>query len=123
MRDFFAQHEQFMIVKKLEGHAEKTLQDHVTFMRYVQEWMKSEVKDYENRFVEKGLFLEYVAYMFGKDYKPCTINVRLRTLKCYLWWLCSEKLIPDDITSKIKLVKSAEGYKGTFDTSGDKTHV
>lgn len=109
--DFLRLHEQFMTVKKLEGLAVKTIEDHLKFMRYFSDWMKDDVKDYENRFVEKVIFLEYIAYMYSKGFKPCTMNLRLRTLKCYLRWLYSEKLINDDISAKIKLVKVPKDTK------------
>lgn len=108
---FLRLHEQFMTVKKLEGLADKKLSDHLTFMRYLTEWLQSEVRDYENHVVEKGVFLEYVAYMYSKNYKPCTMNLRLRTLKCYLRWLYTEKIIIEDISTKIKLVKVPKDIK------------
>ncbi|MFZ5988060.1 MAG: hypothetical protein ACOYWZ_13180 [Bacillota bacterium] len=67
--DFLRLHEQFMTVKKLEGLAVKTIEDHLKFMRYFSDWMKDDVKDYENRFVEKGIFLEYIAYMYSKGFE------------------------------------------------------
>lgn len=79
--EFLTLHEQFMTVKRMEGLATKTLSDHVTFMRYLKNWLQSEVKDYENQVIEKGVFLQYLAYLFQKEYKPCTINLRLRTVK------------------------------------------
>lgn len=109
--EFFRLHEQFMTVKKLEGLANKTLSDHITFMRYFKEWLYGEVKDCENRVVEKGVFLEYIAYLFQREYKPCTINLRLRTLKCYLRWLYTERIISEDISPKIKLVKVPKDTK------------
>ncbi|OAA86419.1 tyrosine-type recombinase/integrase [Clostridium ljungdahlii] len=109
--EFLRLHEQFMTVKKLEGLAVKTLSDHITFMRYLKDWLHNEVKDYENRVGEKGVFLEYVAYMYSKNYKPCTMNLRLRTLKCYLRWLYTEKILPEDISAKIKLVKVPKDTK------------
>lgn len=111
IKDFLEKHGEFMMVKKLEGLAPKTLQDHVTFMRYFAEWGKDNVKVFENRFVEKGIFFEYIAYMYSKEFKPCTMNLRLRTLKCYLRWLQSEKVLQEDITSKIKLVKVPKDTK------------
>lgn len=114
--EFLKLHEQFMTVKKLEGLADKTLSDHITFMRYLKDWLQSEVKDYENRIVEKGVFLEYVAYMYSKNYKPCTMNLRLRTLKCYLRWLYTERIILEDISAKIKLVKVPKDTKEPLTT-------
>lgn len=107
----FRLHEQFMTVKKLEGLAAKTIEDHFKFMRYFSDWMADDVKDYENRFVEKGIILEYIAYMYSKGFKPCTMNLRLRTLKCYLRWLYTEKVINEDISAKIKLVKAPKDTK------------
>lgn len=49
--------------------------------------------------------------MFQKEYKPCTINLRLRTVKCYLRWLYNEKFILEDISAKIKLVKVPKDTK------------
>jgi len=66
--DFFRLHEQSMTVKKLEGLAEKTITDHFTFMRYFKNWLVDEVMDYQDRIVEKGIFLEYIAYLFQKEY-------------------------------------------------------
>ncbi|UZQ49306.1 tyrosine-type recombinase/integrase [Clostridium kluyveri] len=114
--EFLRLHEQFMTIKKLEGLADKTLSEHLTFMRYLKDWLQSEVKDYENRIFEKGVFLEYVAYMYNKNYKPCTMNLRLRTLKCYLRWLYTEKIIPEDISTKIKLVKVPKDTKEPLTT-------
>lgn len=111
LSDFLSLHEQFMTIKKLEGLADKTLSDHTTFMRYLKNWLHSEVTDYENRIVEKGVFIQYIAYLFQKEYKPCTINLRLRTLKCYLRWLYNENIITKDISGKIKLVKVPKDTK------------
>jgi len=59
----------------------------------------------------KRIFLEYIAYIYSKGFKPCTVNLRLRTLKCYLWWLYTEKIIAEDISSKVKLVKIPKDAK------------
>ncbi|MBC2579706.1 tyrosine-type recombinase/integrase [Clostridium sp. DJ247] len=109
--DFLKLHEQFMTVKKLEGLAGKTISDHLNLMGYFKNWLQSEVTDYENHVVGKGIFLQYIAYLFQKEYKPCTINIRLRTIKCYLRWLYNEKIIPDDVSSKVKLVKVPKDTK------------
>ncbi|KZL89941.1 tyrosine-type recombinase/integrase [Clostridium magnum] len=109
--EFLKLHDQFMTVKKLEGLSNKTISDHLLFMEYYKRWLIDDVKDYENRSVEKGIFLQYTAYLFQKEYKPCTINIRLRTIKCYLRWLYTEKITTDDISSKIKLVKVPKDTK------------
>jgi integrase/recombinase XerD len=48
--------------------------------------------------------MAYTGYMIS-HFKPCTVNLRLRTLKCYLSWLHSEGMIKEDISAKLKLVK------------------
>lgn len=43
-----------------------------------------------------------------KGLKPCTINIRLRTLKCYLKWLFDEGHIEFNYSMKLKLMKTPE---------------
>lgn len=43
-----------------------------------------------------------------KCLNPCTINIRLRTLKCYIKWLFDEGYIDFNYSMKLKLVKTPE---------------
>lgn len=51
------------------------------------------------------------------------MNLRLRTLKCYLRWLFSEKMIQDDVSGKIKLVKVPKDTKEPLTITEVKTDV
>lgn len=103
--EFIRLYNEFVTVKNLEGLGERTIKDYLLHIKYLTSWLDETETDKLNRYVEKGIFLQYIGYMLEKEYKPCTINIRLRTLKCYLRWLCNEKYIAEDIASKLKLVK------------------
>jgi integrase/recombinase XerD len=40
-----------------------------------------------------------------QSYKPCTVNIRLRTLKNFITWLHRGKYIAEDLSVKLKLQK------------------
>lgn len=104
VKNFVDKQNDFMTVKRIEGIADRTMEDYVKFFKYINDWIKVEITDIENRGIEKSVFLGYIGYMVQK-YKPCTVNLRLRVIKCYLRWLYSEKFIQEDIAEKLKLVK------------------
>lgn len=105
MADFLQKHTEFITAKKLEGVADRTVKDYTANLRYFKEWLEINGTVIANCACEKSIFMEYTGHMFQKGLKPCTINIRLRTLKCYLNWLRAEEYIKEDIASKIKLVK------------------
>jgi integrase/recombinase XerD len=107
VKDFFSKQKEFLLTKKLEGLAERTLKDYINHFQYLNNWILQEYceeTDTSSRCTEKGLFMAYVGYMISQ-FKPATVNIRLRTLKCFLNWLHSEEIIKEDIASKLKLVK------------------
>ncbi len=107
VKDFFNKQKEFLLTKKLEGLAERTLTDYEKHFQYLNTWILQEYceeTDTANRCAEKGLFMGYTGYMISQ-FKPATVNIRLRTLKCFLNWLYSEGNIKEDIASKLKLVK------------------
>lgn len=107
IKDFIGKQKDFLLIKKLEGLAERTLKDYVNHFQYLSRWILQEYceeTDIGNRYVDKSLFMAYTGYMITK-FKPATVNIRLRTLKCYSNWLCSEGLTVDNMSSKLKLVK------------------
>ncbi len=103
--EFVKLHDTFVNLKRLEGLAPRTLRDYVTHMNYLKKWLNLEQRLVGNRWLEKALFNEYSAHMILKQYAPCTINVRLRTLKTYLNWLQEEGYLNENLASKIKLVR------------------
>ncbi len=107
VKGFIDKQKEFLLTKKLEGLAERTLKDYINHFQYLNNWILQEYyeeTDIENRFVDKGLFMAYIGYMISQ-FKPATVNIRLRTMKCYLRWLYLEKVLLEDISAKLKLVK------------------
>jgi hypothetical protein len=111
IKEFLKKQKEFMLTKKLEGLAQRTLKDYGSHFQYLNKWILQEYCQVdtkptvtEKRYMEKGLFMAYTGYMIS-HFKPCTVNLRLRTLKCYLSWLHSEGMIKEDISAKLKLVK------------------
>lgn len=103
--EFVKLHDTFVNRKRLERLAPRTLRDYVTHMDYLKKWLFQEQRLVGNRWLEKALLYEYSAHMILKQYAPCTINIRLRTLKTYLNWLQEEGYITENLASKIKLVR------------------
>lgn len=107
VKSFIDKQKEFLLTKKLEGLAERTLRDYVNHFQYINDWILQEYceeTDSLNRFVDKGLFTAYIGYMISQ-FKPTTVNIRLRTMKCYLRYLFVEGIIKEDISAKLKLVK------------------
>lgn len=48
--------------------------------------------------------MAFIGYMISQ-FKLATVNIRLRTMKCYLRYLFVEGIIKEDIFAKLKLVK------------------
>ena len=106
VKDFLSKQKEFLLTKKLEGLAERTLKDYEKHFQYLNNWILQEYceeMDTTNHFVDKGLFMAYIGYMISQ-FKPATVNIRLRTMKCYLRYLFVEGIIKEDISAKLKLV-------------------
>lgn len=104
LNDFFKLHEDFLKDKTLEGLAPRTMKDHVNTMKYFTEY--ATVNFNRTSEIDKNLFKNYIFYMLQeKHYKPCTINVRLRTMKTFLGWLHTNKHTPENLSLNISLVK------------------
>lgn len=97
-------HEQSITVKKLQGLSNRTISDYLLNLQYFITWLKENETDYTNLYIDRRVFLSYTGYMIQK-FKPATVNIRLRTAKCFLNWLYSEDYIKENMASKLKLVK------------------
>lgn len=108
--DFVLLHKDFMVEKTLEGLSPRTLSDHETHLKNFVDYVALEYRSNLNRVaLDRDIFRNYVSYMMQeRKYKPATINVRLRPLKCYLKWLFNEGKIGENLSIKIKLVKTLE---------------
>lgn len=109
LKDFMDLHPKFIEQKTLEGLASRTLRDHEKHMGYFKKYLEEDERSKLDRYVETDIFRGYLAYMVHQtELKPCTINIRLRTLKCYLKWLYDEGYIEFNYSKKLKLVKVPE---------------
>lgn len=94
MEEFLLLHEKFIHYKALEGLAQRTIDDHKKMMDYFKNYLLLDKRSMSDRYVNIDAFRGYLSYMLlEKGYKPCTVNIRLRTMKCYLRWLFDEKII------------------------------
>jgi integrase/recombinase XerD len=109
MEEFLSFHEQFIRHKSLEGLASRTIEEHRVTMGYFKKYLLSDKRSIADCYANIDIFRGYLSYMMIEmQYKPCTVNIRLRTLKCYIRWLYDEKLIEEDYSKKLKLVKVPE---------------
>jgi integrase/recombinase XerD len=109
IEEFLSLHEKFIGFKALEGLAPRTLEEHRVTMDYFKKYLELDKQSISNRYANIDVFRGYLSYMvLEKKYKPCTINIRLRTLKCYLKWLYDEKYMKENYATKLKLVKVPE---------------
>lgn len=106
LEEFFNVFDKFYELKVLEGLAPRSLKDYKNHMNYFKEYIYKEQRTPSIRSVEVDTFRSYIYYMVQeKQYKPCTVNIRLRTLKAYLKWLYNERYLKEDLSTRLKLVK------------------
>lgn len=107
---FFALHSKFIQDKSLEGLAPRTINDHKTHMQYLKTYAENILRSDINRFPMDMEFLKgYLYFMIHeRELKPCTVNIRIRSLKCYIKWLFENAYISENYALKIKLVKVPE---------------
>lgn len=107
MSEFFELHEKFMEDKSLQGLAPRTLEEHEIHIRYFKSYLNAaNQSSIDCKALNMDVLKSYIYYMVHeKEYKPCTVNLRLRTLKCYLRWLFEENHLSFNYAMKIKLLK------------------
>lgn len=126
----------FMKTKELEGLRDRTLEDHRTHFRYFISFLKNAYPEYRlGKDITTEIVRDYIYYMTkekmlwddhtSSSYKhikkkglsPVTVNVRLRTLKCFFKFLFDEKYVESNPTSRIKILKTKEDTIPSFSTS------
>lgn len=107
-QDFVELHDTFMDDKALERLEERTLKEHKINLNYFLEYVKTAIQSNINSVaVDSQLFKTYLYYMLHeREYSSFKVNIRLRTIKCYLKWLHENKHIEENINIKLKLVKT-----------------
>ncbi|GIP35668.1 hypothetical protein J2TS4_48780 [Paenibacillus sp. J2TS4] len=108
------------------------LNDHESHYRYLQRWLVEQYPTLKLEELTADHVRQYVGHMLTeqtlynghptlqshnivKGLSPATVNVRTRTLKCFLRFLHDEGYLQTDLASRIKLQKVAEDTIGAFE--------
>jgi integrase/recombinase XerD len=121
----------FLRAKETEGLKPRTLNDHKSHYRYLQRWLAERyptlkldelTADHVRQYVQHMLTerILYTGHPTLQDHNtttglsPATVNIRTRTLKCFLRFLHEEGYLPADLASRVKLQKVTEDTLGAF---------
>lgn len=106
VKDFFELHDKFIEFKVLEGLSSRSINDYKTHIEFIRRFFEEAERISIDRLVDADLLRSYLYHMVQeRQYKPGTVNIRLRTLKCYLKWLFDEGYTDTNFSLKLKLVK------------------
>lgn len=98
--------ERFMEVKKTEGLAKRTIDDHYLHFGYFCEFIERDLKNDE---ITADIFRSYISYMIEeRDLSPVTINVRIRPLKTLLRFAYKAGFLDKPIHEEIKILKTPQ---------------
>lgn len=102
-------HRVFITAKEAEGLRERTIKDHINHYKYFVRWLEKQYGMIPLQKLSVHLIREYIGFMRNElELSPVTVNVRIRTLKCFLKFLFDEKYLNEDLSSLIKLLKTEE---------------
>ncbi|ALS23393.1 tyrosine-type recombinase/integrase [Paenibacillus naphthalenovorans] len=124
--------DKFLFAKKTEGLKPRTLNDHESHYRYLQRWLVDQYPTLKLDEMTADHVRQYVGHMLTeqtlytghptlqshntvKGLSPATVNIRTRTLKCFLRFLHDEGYLQADLASRVKLQKDAEDTIGAFE--------
>ncbi|UOE57286.1 tyrosine-type recombinase/integrase [Cytobacillus oceanisediminis] len=98
--------ERFMDIKKTEGLAKRTIDDHYLHFTYFCEFIQRDLKNEE---ITVEVFRDYIAYMLEeRDLSPVTVNIRIRPLKAFLRYSHKAGFLNSPIHEDIKILKTPE---------------
>lgn len=98
--------ERFLVSKRAEALASRTLEDYETHFGYFYEYIEGDIKADD---ITANLMREYLAYMIhDRGLKPMTVNLRIRTLRAFMRFCYTEGYIPEPVHEKFKPVKVPE---------------
>lgn len=97
--------EEFMLVKKGEGLAKRTLKEHHTHFGYFKDYIKREISADE---MTTEMFIGWITFMIEEmEYAPATVNIRIRTMRAFLRYCFEEKAwIDEPIHKRFKPIKA-----------------
>jgi integrase/recombinase XerD len=132
--------EMFMNAKEIEGLRERTLADHEKHFRYFKDFLKkahpeitrgsevraNTIREYIHYMMhEKGIWdnHQWLAEKYGekKGLSPVTINIRLRSIKCFFKFLYDDELLSVNPCERIKLLKTEKDTIEAF--SEEQVHL
>src|SRR4051812_34108355 len=86
MTDMF---DEFMLVKKGEGLAKRTIDEYYQNYRYLKNYIGKELTADE---MTTELFMGWIEYMLeDMEYSPATVNIRVRTNRAFVRYCYDEK--------------------------------
>jgi integrase/recombinase XerD len=98
--------ERFLVAKRAEALASRTLEDYETHFCYFYEFLDGDIKADH---ITADLLREYLSYMIhDRGLKPMTVNLRVRTLRAFMRFCFNEKYIDSPLHESIKTVKVPE---------------
>jgi integrase/recombinase XerD len=97
--------EDFMIIKKGEGLAKRTIDEYYINFGYFKDYIDRELSADE---MTTELFLSWITYMLEEmDYSPNTINIRVRTMRSFLKYAFEDKMwIREPIHKRFRPIKA-----------------
>jgi integrase/recombinase XerD len=98
--------ERFLVSKRAEALASRTLEDYETHFGYLYDYLEGDIKAVD---ITADLMREYLAYMIhDRGLKPMTVNLRVRTLRAFMRFCFTEGYIKEPVHEKFKPVKVPE---------------
>ncbi|WP_423410227.1 tyrosine-type recombinase/integrase [Heyndrickxia sp. MSNUG] len=97
--------EEFMLIKKGEGLAKRTVAEYYTNYQYFVDFIGRELTASE---MTSELFASWITYMSDEmSYAPATINIRVRTMRSFLRYAYEDKQwIDEPIHKRFKPIKA-----------------
>ncbi|MDH4620022.1 tyrosine-type recombinase/integrase [Brevibacillus sp. AY1] len=121
----------FILSKEVEGLKPRTIQDHKTFYGYFRRWLSTHYPTLTVDQLTADIAREYIHYMITEQplfdghkqlakfndklgLSPATVNIRTRSLKCFLSFLYHEGHLSANIAPRLKLQKVPADTIGSF---------
>ncbi|WCK53890.1 tyrosine-type recombinase/integrase [Aneurinibacillus sp. Ricciae_BoGa-3] len=121
----------FIRAKQVEGLKPRTIQDHKNHYKYLQQWLVERYPFLSLEELTADHIREYIHYMLKEHqhfeghpdaYKfnsqvglsPGTVNIRTKSLKCFLHFLHSEGHLKNNVAERIKLQRVPEDTIESF---------
>jgi len=96
--------EEFMLIKKGEGLAKRTVAEYYTNYQYFVDYIGRELAASE---MTSELFASWITYMSDEmSYAPATINIRVRTMRSFLRYAYEDKQWIDLYLDRVEVAGS-----------------